>query len=508
MAMTARQALQIAQNMNPAEMATTRELLKEALSRQQAGQVLERYVEHTKPDWQTAKHHQQIFDALAALERGEITRLIIEAPPRHSKSETASRRFPAYCMGRTAGLQVVCSTYNQDFANDLGRDVRSIIGSDEHAQVFPECTLRRDSKAADRFHTTNGGIYVAVGTGSALTGRGMDIGIIDDPFKDREEAESERTRQRKWDWFRSTFYTRQMPNARLLVMATRWHEDDLTGRILEHEGDRWHRLHLPAISDEGQASEEALWDEWYPLETLYDIRKTIGARDWLSLYQQSPTSEEGTIFQRDWFTNTLYKRLPEELNYFMSGDFAVTEGGGDFTELALWGVSATGHLYAVDWWYGQTTADVWVEQLLNMCDTKPVLAFIGETGQIRRAIEPMIIRRMRGRESYTQLIWLPHGAGSKQANCRSFQAMASMGRVHFPRDEIWAERIIDQLLKFPDGRLDDGVDTTSLIGRYMDKAHDAVIPRQKENNSGIISDGSAVLRVKDFHSKKRKKSLY
>jgi len=483
-------------------------LLKEALSRVKAASTLENYVEHTKPDWQTAKHHAEIFDALQALERGDITRLIIEAPPRHSKSETASRRFPAFLMGRTNNLQVVCSTYNQDFANDLGRDVRSIIGSDEHQQIFPECRLRSDSKAADRFHTTNGGIYVAVGTGSALTGRGMDVGIIDDPFKDREEAESERTRQRKWDWFRSTFYTRQMPNARLLVMATRWHEDDLTGRILEHEGDRWHRLHLPAISNEGQADEEALWDEWYPLETLYDIRQTIGARDWLSLYQQSPTSEEGTIFKREWFSEHLYKALPDNLNYFMSGDFAVTEGGGDFTELAIWGVSATGHLYAVDWWYGQTTADIWIENLLNMLDTKPVLSFIGETGQIRRATEPMITRRMRERESFTQLIWLPHGAGSKQANCRSFQAMASMGRVHFPYRDTWSERVIDQLLKFPDGRLDDAVDTCSLMGRYMDKAHDATIPRKKPNNNGILNDGSRILRVSDFMSKKKRKHLY
>lgn len=468
---------------------------------------LESYVEWTKPDWKTAKHHAEMFSCLEALERGEIQRLIIEAPPRHSKSETASRRFPAFAMGRTPNLQVVCSTYNQDFANDLGRDVRSIIGSEEHAQIYPECGLRSDSKAADRFHTTNGGIYVAVGTGSALTGRGMDIGVIDDPFKDREEAESERTRQRKWDWFRSTFYTRQMPNARLLVMATRWHEDDLTGRILEHEGDRWHRLHLPAIANEGQADEQALWDEWYPLETLYDIRQTIGARDWLSLYQQSPTSDEGTIFQREWFDQTTYKELPENLNYFMSGDFAVSEGKGDFTELALWGVSSSGHLYAVDWWYGQTTADVWVERLLDMLDTKPVLSFIGETGQIRRAVEPMMHRRMRERESFTQLIWLPHGAGSKQANCRSFQAMASMGRVHFPFYQQWGERIIDQLLKFPDGRLDDGVDTCSLMGRYMDKAHDATIPRRKPEYDGIIRDGSPILQIKDFN-RRPKKRLY
>jgi len=477
------------------------------LCRAEASDNLEKFVEYTKPDWKTAKHHAEMFSCLEALEKGEITRLIIEAPPRHSKSETASRRFPSYFMGRNPNSQVVCSTYNQDFANDLGRDVRSIIGSDEYHNLF-NCGLRSDSKAADRFHTTNGSIYVAVGTGSALTGRGMDIGIIDDPFKDREEAESERTRNKKWDWFRSTFYTRQMPNARLLVMATRWHEDDLTGRILEHEGDRWHRLHLPAISNEGQPDEEALWHEWYPLETLYDIRQTIGARDWLSLYQQSPTSEEGTIFQREWFDAHAYKQLPTELNYFMSGDFAVTESAGDFTELALWGVSSTGHLYAIDWWYGQTTADKWVETLLDMTARKPVLNFIGETGQIRRAVEPMIIRRMREREHFTQLTWLPHGAGSKQANCRSFQAMASMGRVHFPKHDHWAERVIDQLLKFPDGRLDDAVDTCSLMGRYMDKAPDATIPRRKSNNSGIISDGSSVLRVKDFMSKKKRKSLY
>ena len=483
-------------------------MLREALFRQEASQKLERFVEYTKPDWRTAKHHAEMFSCLEALERGDITRLIIEAPPRHSKSETASRRFPAFCLGRTPNLQVVCSTYNQDFANDLGRDVRSIIGSEEYDHVFPNSGLRSDSKAADRFHTKNGGIYVAVGTGSALTGRGMDIGVIDDPFKDREEAESERTRQRKWDWFRSTFYTRQMPNARLLVMATRWHEDDLTGRILEHEGDRWHRLHLPAIANEGQSDESALWDEWYPLETLYDIRQTIGARDWLSLYQQSPTSEEGTIFKREWFDQSLYKELPESLNYYISGDFAVTEGGGDFTELAVWGVSSAGHLYAIDWWYGQTNSETWIEKLLDMSEEYQCLSFIGETGQIRRAIEPILLRRMRERGQFTQLIWLPHAGGSKQANSRSFQAMASMGRVHFPFHHIWAERIIDQLLKFPDGRLDDGVDTSSLMGRYMDKAHDAVIPRKRDNREAIIKDASPILRVKDFMSKKKKKTLY
>jgi len=175
--------------------------------------------------------------------------------------------------------------------------------------------------------------------------------VIDDPVKDREDAESERMRNRNWDWFRSTFYTRQMPKARLMLMATRWHEDDLTGRILEHEGDKWHRLTFPAIANEGLSDEAALWPEWYPLKVLKDIRQTIGIRDWLSLYQQKPTTEEGTIFQREWLDSRLYRDRPKHLNYYMSGDFAVTRRAGDHTVLIVWGVDEKGTLYGVDSWF-------------------------------------------------------------------------------------------------------------------------------------------------------------
>ena len=447
-----------------------------------------------------------MFQVLEAFERGEITRLIVEAPPRHSKTECFSRRLSSFAMGRTPGLQFVSSTYNQDFANDIGREVKQIVQSDAYGQVFNGVTLRKDSKAADRFHLTNGSQYVSVGTGSALTGRGMDIGAVDDYTKDREDADSERKRNVNWNWFRSTFYTRQMPKARLLVGATRWHEDDLIGRLMEQEGDAWYRLRLKAIKNEGQPNEEALWPEWYPLKTLKDIRKMIGVREWLSLYQQSPTAEDGTIFERRWFEDNMYDPadLPDPLNYYVTGDFAAAADSRDNTVLILWGLDNKGILYAVNCWYAKGAAsNVWIETLIDMIDSRPVLGFIGESGPIRAAIEPMLKRRMREREIFTKLSWLPHTAGNKVALSRSFQAMAGLNRVRFPKGASWAEQIIDELLKFPSGKMDDMVDTCSLMGRFLSKSMNAHVPVHKSNANKHLPDQSRILRISNFLPKRR-----
>lgn len=489
------------------QLSATRAYLQDALSRKQAGESLENYVKYTKPDWESGAHHQEIFSVLDAFEKKEIPRLLIEAPPRHGKTETASRRLSSYLMGKYQNTQVVNATYNQDFANDIGRDVRHIVKSDEYQNVFSS-TLRADSKAADRFHLDNGSMYVSVGRGSGLTGRGMHYGIIDDPLKDRKEAESERTRQELWDWFRAVFYTRQMPNCSIMIMNTRWHEDDLTGRVLEQEGDAWHRLSLPAITNEGTGNEIALWEEWYPLTTLHDIRRTIGARDWLALYQQTPTSDEGTIFQKRWFEDR-YDSRPSNLTVYITGDFATTGGAGDFTELGVWGVDKDGDIYAIDWWFGQTTTDVWIDQLLKFVEHYDAFQFVGETGQIRRAIEPLMRSMMNERNIFVPCVWLPHTAGNKIADSRPFQGLCGLGRVYFPKNKVWAERIIEQLLKFPDGKLDDGADTCFLIGKHVAHLLKAKMPKKKIKSSRIIVPENPKHEYPVSYFKKPKKlSLY
>jgi hypothetical protein len=224
------------------------------------------------PGFETARHHQQIAESLEAVERGEIKRLMVFAPPRHTKSELCSRRFPAWYLGKNPDKQIIASTYNQDLASDFGRDVRGIIASDEYKNVFNDVSLKEDSKAANRFHTNSGGIYVSVGVGGPITGRGAHIALIDDPIKNREDADSEIYRERVWKWYTSTLYTRLMPGGAIIVILTRWHEDDLAGRLLERQetGDKWDVISLKA-RDNGKA----LWPAWYNTEALSQIEANV-----------------------------------------------------------------------------------------------------------------------------------------------------------------------------------------------------------------------------------------
>jgi predicted phage terminase large subunit-like protein len=388
---------------------------------------------------------------------------MIFMPPRHGKSELASKRFPAWCLGRKPDRQIIAASYNSDLANDFGRNVRNLVAEPEFQHVFPSVSLAPDSQAANRMNTNHGGAYVAAGVGTAVTGRGAHIALIDDPFKDREEADSERRRETVWDWYRSTLYTRLMPGGAIVLIQTRWHEDDLAGRLLEQERDQWDVLELPALSAHG----EALWPAWYDVPALQRIRDTIGPREWSALYQQRPQPDEGTFFQREWFKE--WKQLPA-LRYYGTSDYAVTDGGGDFTRHRIWGVDAGGNLYRVDGWGGQTSSDVWIERQLDLIDRYKPMAWFGETGVIRRAIEPMLLRRMAERRLFCRMEWLP-SISDKPTRARPFQSMAASGRVYFEPGADLAEH-----LTFPAGKYDDDVDCSSLIGRALDQAHPALVP--------------------------------
>jgi len=395
---------------------------------------------------------------------------MIFMPPRHGKSELASKRFPAWCLGRDPKRQIIAASYNSDLANDFGRNVRNLVGEPEFGQVFPGVSLAPDSAAANRMNTNHGGAYVAAGVGTAVTGRGAHIALIDDPFKDREEADSERRRELVWAWYRSTLYTRLMPGGAVVVILTRWHEDDLAGRLLEQDGDKkdggqWDVLSMPAINADGQA----LWPEWYGVDTLARIKATIGPREWSALYQQQPQPDDGTYFQRAWFTN--WVKLPD-VRYYGTSDYAVTDGGGDYTVHTVWGIGNNGDVYRVAQWKGQTASDRWIEEKLDLIAKYKPLCWFGEGGVIQKAIEPMLKRRMRERGVFCRLEWMPSVA-DKPTRARSFQAMAATGRVHF---EPGAD--LSEFLVFPAGKHDDEVDTASLIGRAIDQAHPAIVTAQ------------------------------
>lgn len=434
---------------------------------ERARRSLAAFTSYTHPAYIHAVHQAKLDEHLEAVERGDIDRLMVFMPPRHGKSEKASKRFPSWYLGRNPKKQIIAASYNSDLANDFGREVKSIISSPEFGDVFHGVRLRQDSRASDRMNTEQGGAYFAVGVGTATTGRGAHLGLIDDPLKDREEADSALQRDKVWNWYRSTFYTRLMPGGAIVLIQTRWHEDDLAGRLLEQDGrvedgGQWTVLDLPAIDTAGHA----LWPEWYDIPALDRIKATIGPREWSALYQQQPQPDEGTFFQRAWFKE--WEKLPS-LRYYGTSDYAVTDGGGDYTVHRIWGIDASGAIYRVAGWRGQTSSDVWIEEKLNLIARYKPLAWFGEGGVIQKAIEPMLTRRMRERKVFCRMEWLPSVA-DKPTRARSFQAMAASGRVYFEPDADLSEFLV-----FPAGKHDDDVDTASLIGRAIDQAHPALV---------------------------------
>lgn len=459
---------------------TPKDAAKELLTRRKSRESLIEFAKYTNATYIPAAHHSLIAEKLEAVERGDIKRLIICMPPRHGKSELASRRFPAYYLGRNKNKQIIAASYNSDLSSDFGREVRNIVDSPEYQALF-DIKLSADSRAANRWHTDAGGMYVSAGVGTAITGRGANILLIDDPFKDRQEADSEITRQRVWDWYTSTAYTRLMPGGAVIVINTRWHDDDLTGRLLaeqENGGDKWEVLSLPAIQDDGTA----LWPDWYPIERLNEIKGVLPARDWNSLYQQNPIPDEGDFFKADWFSE--YENLPANLNKYGASDYAVTDGGGDFTEHGIVGIDQNHNIYIIDWWFDKTTSDVWIDAKCDLIIKHNPKVWFGESGVIKRSVEPFMMRRMQERFAYCTIEWLP-SVSDKTSRARAIQARASMGKVFFPKRAEWKDHVMMQLLRFPAGKNDDAVDVLSLFGRGLEHINAATQRRPaRTHNTG------------------------
>lgn len=456
------------------------------LRRRKARQSIQVFTEYTNPAYVAAEHHKRICEALEAVERGDIPRLMIFMPPRHGKSELASRRFPAWYLGRNPNHQVIAASYNSDLADDFGREVRNIVASREYRALFPEVFLRLDSHAADRWHTNSGGVYVAAGVGTATTGRGANVLLIDDPFKDRKEADSETRRKDVWDWYTDVAYTRLMPAdgtpGRIVLIQTRWHEDDLAGRLLEQQksgGDQWHILDMPAIDDKGCA----LWPDWFDIERLSQIRRVLGERSWSALYQQKPTPDEGDIFKREWLR--WYEEAPKHLRIYGASDYAVTEDGGDYTVHLIAGVDPSGDIYLLDLWRRQTASDVWVETFLDLVERWRPVHWAEENGQIIRSLDPIITKRQIERRIWSCVREQFASAADKVQRCQSFRARMAMGKVYLPKNADWVSDYVSELMRFNAGLHDDQVDASSLLGRLLDQMEKATVPKVEEKPKGL-----------------------
>lgn len=296
----------------------------------------------------------------------------------------------------------------------------------------------------------------------------------------------------------------------LVSHNTRWHDDDLSGRLLrdmEKGADQWDVLSLPAIREE-EGKVYALWPQKYPLEKLEATRKALTAREWRSLYQQEPSPEDGDYFKRDWFkwhdpVKTLAEARKEfgPMSVVITSDFAVSDAqSADFTSLGVWGLQKDKPARLLKRWRGQTNAAVWIEEIVNLIREWDASVFFGESGVIRRAIEPILRRRMKEEQVFCRLEWLTRTA-DKVASARPFQGRAEMGLVSLPKD-VSGEEIMAEMLKFPTGAHDDDVDMCALLGMALAKAHPAVIyaseakPEIKPDDYGVDEEESNVIAWK------------
>lgn len=446
------------------------------MQRRNARKNLISFTEFTLPTYAAAAHHQLIAEKLEAVERGDIDRLMINMPPRHGKSELASRRFPAWFLGRNPSSTIISASYNSDKADEFGGEVRDIVRARSYQSLFPGVELKEDTRAKGFWRTSKGGYYIAAGVGTALTGRGTTapIALIDDPVKDREEADSERQREKVWNWYSSVVLSR-FPRA-IIVVQTRWHEDDLTGRLIADQakgGDKWEILELPAILKDGSA----LWPEMYPIEQLERIKRATIARDWSALYQQRPAPDEGSYFKRDWFR--WYDTKPTALRIYGASDYAVTDAGGDYTVHVVIGVDPEDNIFVLDLWRGQTASDVWVQAWLDLVRQWKPVTWAEEQGQIVRSIGPFLEKRMHEERIYCRREQFA-SAADKPTRSRSIQARASMGKVYLPSKAVWLPDFLAELTTFPAGKNDDQVDAFGLVGRMIDDMVKAFVPKKPD----------------------------
>jgi predicted phage terminase large subunit-like protein len=423
----------------------------------------------SKPGFSTPAHVGKIARALEAVERGEITRLIIELPPRHGKSTLVSELFPAWALGLRRGRQIILGTYNQEFAEDWGTKVRDLMDSPEYQFCFPGTRLRQDTRSKKRFASTTGGAYFAAGVDGALTGRGAHFLLIDDPYKNRRDADSSTYRRTTWDWFRSAAYTRLMPGRSAIVIThTRWRADDLIGQVLSELGhENWVRIRLPAIAEEGddmgRLIGEALWPEHFTADDLARIQRTLGKRDWAALYQQRPVPEEGSVFKPEWFSRR-YRMMPILADQIIqSWDTAFKKGDTtDFSVGTTWRTCEGRH----------HLADVYRKRLEYPELRRTVIA-----QALRWAPDLVLIEDKASGQSLIQDLQantrLPVMAtdGSNEAGkwdrAVSVSTMAEGGLIVLPEEAPWLAEYEEELFSFPTAEHDDQVDSTTQAWAYL-----------------------------------------
>lgn len=421
--------------------------------------------------FEPAAHHRLICDLLADVASGQEDRVMIFMPPGSAKSTYGSILFPPWFLCQFPDKNIMACSHTQTLAERFGRRCRNLVQAHSDDLAI---SVMSDNAAAGRWQLVQGGEYMAAGVGMGIAGFRADLTVIDDPIKSREDAESELTREKLWEWWVFDVRPRLKPDGKVILIMTRWHEDDLGGRLLQEEPGRWRVIRLPMVAEDdedplGRNPGERLWPEWFTQGMVDEARKDI--RLWLALYQQRPAHEEGTYWKRNWLHPVPGGHIPPRASMRIYGgsDYATKQDGGDFTVHCVVGLDPSDRPWLLDLWRKQTSSEWWVSAWCDLVLQWKPIAWAEERGQIISAVGPYLEREQRKRRAFTDRQQF-QSKSDKAEMGRSMQGMVATMGLWYDQNAPWVPEVEGELLSFPSAKHDDIHDALGKCGLLLDAA--------------------------------------
>ena len=451
------------------------------------------FVKAMWPEFITGKHHKIISQKLERVANGDLKRLIINMPPRHTKSEFASFLFPAWMMGRNPRMKIIQATHTTELAVNFGRKTKNLIDSDDYKEVFPNVKLAADSKASGRWDTSNGGMYYAVGVGSNLAGRGGDLVIIDDPHSE-QTAMSNNGFDDAWEWYTGGPRQRLQPGGSIVLVQTRWSEKDMTGQLLRSMAkdplaDQWEIVELPALFED----DKPCWPEFWSFDDLSAVRASIPPSKWNAQYQQNPTGEENAIIRREWWKKWERKVVPNLQYVIQSYDTAFSKREtSDYSAITTWGVfypeeSGTPGLILLDSQKGR-----WDFPELKEVALDQYKYWDPDTVIVEAKASGMPLTHELRNMGIPVVNFTPSKGNDKVTRVHSVSPLFEAGMVWAP-DEAFADELIEEVAAFPNGEYDDLVDSmTQALMRYR-QGNFVTLPTDD------LEDGESSVRMRAYY---------
>ena len=440
---------------------------EQSKNRQECGENFLPFVKHIWSAFIEGYHHTKMADAFDRVAKGELKRLIINMPPRHTKSEFASYLLPAWYLGKYPEKKIIQIAHTAELAVGFGRKVRNLVGSEDFKSVFPDVALQSDSKAAGRWNTNKGGEYFAIGVGGAVTGKGADVLIIDDPHSEQEgQSGDPSVFDRVYEYYTSGPRQRLQPGGSIVIVMTRWHKRDLTGQILKAQESRagvddWEVIEFPAILPSGKS----LWQEFWNIKELEKLKAELPVSKWSAQYQQDPTSEEGAIVKREWWKNWEYNQPPQCEFIIQSWDTAFLKTQrADFSACTTWGVfynesEGTGvvepHIILLDAFKDRMEFPELKKKAFDHWKEWQPDAFIVEG---KAAGMPLIFELRQMGIPVSE--YTPSRGNDKIARVNAVADLFASGIVWAP-EKRFSEEVIEEFAAFPSGEHDDLVDAST-----------------------------------------------